>query len=342
MTGSLPTTTDHAQRNKDPKMTSLSTPDTAGHIAVEGDAGVLVARLHGGPHALFDPEMAKQLEDLVDRAHRDPDIHAVVFTGTHPDRFLSHSDVRWLQQGGTGFPPINTRLATLAARSARLINRLPGIRALAGRTRLKALLQLDSFHATFLKMNASGTIFVAALNGSALAVGAELAFACDLRIMADGDHVIGLTEVLLGLTPGGGGSQRLPRLIGTQQTLLAVLEGRSFTPAEALSLGAVDEVVPQADVLARSIERAEYLALRSKKARGAIKRSIYYGATLSLEDGLRLEHAEFLVRDQSKQAQQRMLEYIAATDAAGQLPLLHRESYAKALAVGRFGSDTTT
>ena len=74
-------------------------------------------------------------------------------------------------------------------------------------------------------MNASGTIFIAALNGSALAVGAELAWACDLRIMADGDFVIGLSEVLLALTPGGGGSQRLPRLIGTQQALVAVLEG---------------------------------------------------------------------------------------------------------------------
>jgi enoyl-CoA hydratase/carnithine racemase len=70
----------------------------AGHIAVEGHAGVLVARIDGGPHALFDPEIAKQLKVLVDRADRDPDIHAVVFTGTHPDRFLSHSDVRWLQK----------------------------------------------------------------------------------------------------------------------------------------------------------------------------------------------------------------------------------------------------
>jgi enoyl-CoA hydratase/carnithine racemase len=307
----------------------------AGHIIIEGEAGVLVARLHGGPHALFDPEMARQLEELVDRADRDPDIHAVVFTGTHPDRFLSHSDVRWLQRGGTGFPPINTRAAGLAARSARLINRLPGVRKLAGMTRLKALLQLDSFHATFLKMQASGTIFIAALNGSALAVGAELAFACDLRIMADGDHLIGLTEVLLALTPGGGGSQRLPRLIGTQPSLLAVLEGRPFTPAEALALGVVDELVRPEDLVDRAIERAEYLALRSKQSRGAIKRSIYFGSSLSLEDGLRLEHAEFLVRDQSKEAQKRMLDYIAATDATGELPLLNRETYARALAAGR-------
>ena len=308
-----------------------------GHIALEGDGGVLVARLDGGPHALFDASMAKELKELVDRADRDPAIHAVVFTGTHPDRFLSHSDVTWLQQGGTGFPPINTRLARLVARTARLINRVPVVRTLAGMTRLKTLLQLDSFHATFLKMNASGTIFVAAINGSALAVGAELAFACDLRIMADGDFGIGLTEVLLALTPGGGGSQRLPRLIGTQQTLVAVLEGRPFTPAEALSLGAVDEVVPQDQVLARSIERAEFLSLRSKQSLGAIKRSIYYGSSLPLEQGLQFEHAEFLVRDQSKEAQGRMLDYIATTDATGELPLLDPETYARALSAGGFG-----
>ncbi len=323
---------------RSPEPAPSPTP-TTGRISVEGDTGVLVARLDGGPHALFDPEMSKQLAALVDRADRNPDIHAVVFTGAHPDRFLSHSDVRWLQAGGTGFPPINTGMAKLAARSARLINSVPGIRTLAGKTRLKSLLQLDSFHTTFLKMQASGTIFVAALNGSALAVGAELAFACDIRIMADGDHVIGLTEVLLGLAPGGGGSQRLPRLIGTQQALLAVLEGRPFTATEALALGAIDEVVPQADVLTRAIERAEYLALRSKKARGAIKRSIYFGTTLSIEDGLRLEHAEFLVRDQSKEAQQRMLAHIAATDSTGELPLLHRETHDRALAAGRYGPD---
>jgi enoyl-CoA hydratase/carnithine racemase len=318
-----------------------SSQQPAGHIAIEGHAGVLVARIDGGPHALFDATIAKQLKELVDRADRDPDIHAVVFTGTHPDRFLSHSDVRWLQKGGTGFPPINTRLAGLVARTARLINRLPIVRTLAGMTRLKTLLQLDSFHATFLKMNASGTIFIAALNGSAFAVGAELAWACDLRIMADGDFVIGLSEVLLALTPGGGGSQRLPRLIGTQQALVAVLEGRPFTPAEALSLGAVDEVVPQKEVLARSIERAEYLSLRSKKSLGAIKRSIYFGSSLSLEHGLLLEHAEFLVRDQSKEAQRRMLEYIATTDATGELPLLDRETYARALSTGRIGGSSS-
>ena len=312
-------------------------PRADGHIDVENHGAVLVARIDGGPHALFDAALTKQLKELVDRADRDPNIHAVVFTGTHPDRFLSHSDVAWLQQGGVGFPPINTRVAGIVSRMARLINKVPVVRTLAGMTRLKTLLQLDSFHATFLKMNASGTVFVAALNGSALAVGAEFAWACDLRIMADGDFVIGLSEVLLALTPGGGGSQRLPRLIGTQQSLVTILQGKPFTPAEALALGAIDEVVPQNQLLARAIERAEYLSLRSKQSIGAIKRSIYFGSSLSLEEGLQLEHAEFLVRDQSKEAQERMLAYIAATEATGELPLLNRETYARALSTGRVG-----
>ena len=305
---------------------------------MENHGAVLVACIDGGPHALFDAALTKQLKELVDRADRDPNVHAVVFTGTHPDRFLSHSDVAWLQQGGVGFPPINTRIAGIVSRMARLINKVPIIRTLAGMTRLKTLLQLDSFHATFLKMNASGTIFVAALDGSALAVGAEFAWACDLRIMADGDFVIGLSEVLLALTPGGGGSQRLPRLIGTQQSLVRILQGKPFTPAEALALGAVDEVVPKDKLLARAIERAEYLSLRSKQSIGAIKRSIYFGSSLSLEEGLQLEHAEFLVRDQSKEAQERMLAYIAATEATGELPLLNRETYARALSTGRVGA----
>ena len=310
---------------------------THGHIDIEERGAILVARLDGGPHALFDAALAAQLKTLVDRADRDPNIRAVVFTGTHPDRFLSHSDVTWLQQGGVGFPRINTRIAGVVTRMARLINRIPIVRSLAAMTRLKTLLQLDAFHATFLKMNASGTIFIAALNGSALAVGAEFAWACDLRIMADGDFEIGLSEVLLALTPGGGGSQRLPRLIGVQRSLAAILEGKPFTPAEALALGAVDEVVPQDKVLDRAIERAEYLSRRPKQSLGAIKRSIYFGSSLPLEEALQLEHAEFLVRDQSKEAQQLMLNYIAATEATGELPLMNKKTYARALSEGRFG-----
>ncbi len=309
-----------------------------GRIDTEPHGQVLLARIDGGPHALFDPEIAQQLKELVDRADKDPNIRAVVFTGTHPDRFLSHADVTWLQQGGVGFPQINTRLGRTVSRFATAINKMPVVSSIARRSRLKTLLQLDNVHATFLKMNASGTIFIAALNGSALAIGAEFAWACDYRIMADGDFAIGLSEVLLALTPGGGGSQRLPRLIGMQQSLKAILEGKPFTPAEALELGAVDEVVPQADVVTRALELAQYLSLRAKGSLGAIKRSVYFGASLPLEEGLQFEHAEFLVRDQQNEAQKRMLGYIATTKATGELPLLNPEKYAHALRVGQIGN----
>jgi enoyl-CoA hydratase/carnithine racemase len=314
----------------------MTSEDTTG-LEIEEHGTTLIVRINGGEHALLDPGMAAQLGRLVDRADKDPSVHAVVFTGAHPDRFLSHADITWLQEGGVGFPPISTRTAGFVFRIATAINKMPGIRSLAGKTKLKTLLQLDGLHATFLKMNASGTIFIAALNGSALAIGAEFAWACDVRIMADGDFVIGLTEVLLALTPGGGGSQRLTRLIGSRQSLAAILEGKPFTPAEALALGAVDEVVPQNRVLERAIERAEYLSLRSKKSLGAIKRSVYFGASMPLLDGLQFEHAEFLVRDQAEEAQKRMLEYVVATKATGDLPLLDPKTYARALREGRIG-----
>ena len=310
-------------------------------LKLEEHGATLVVRIDGGEYALLSPALAAEIGMLVDKVDKNPDVHAVVFTGAHPDRFLSHADVTWLQEGGVGFPPINTRTARTVARMARGINRVPVLRSLASRTRLKTLLQLDSLHTTLLKMNASGTIFIAALNGTALAIGAELAWACDLRIMADGDFVIGLSEVLLALTPGGGGSQRLTRLIGAQQALAAILEGRAFTPPEALALGAVDEVVPQERVLERAIERAEYLGLRSKGSLGAIKRSIYFGGSKSLPEGLQFEHGEFLVRDQSKEAQRLMFEYIAATKSTGDLPFMDRKTYEVALTAGRIGGHSS-
>jgi len=315
----------------------MTTEDKIG-LEVEQRGTTQIVRIYGGKDALLYPEMVKDFARIVDRADKDPDVHAVIFTGTHPDRFLSHADILWLQQGGVGFPPINTRVAGIVFRTATALNKIPGVRSVASALGFKTLLQLDRIHATFLQMNRSGTIFIAAINGSALAIGAEFAWACDVRIMADGDYAIGLSEVLLALTPGGGGSQRLTRLIGPRKALAAVLEGKAFTPAEALAVGAVDEVVPRDKVLERALERAEYLGLRAKKSLGAIKRSIYFGGSLPLTQGLQVEHAEFLVRDQDKEAQKRMLGYMDAIKASGDLPLLDPKIYARSVREGRIGN----
>ena len=94
-------------------------------LEIDERGTTLIVRINGGKHALFSQDIATQLGKLVDSADKDPNIHAVVFTGAHPDRFLSHADVAWLQEGGVGFPPINTRVARIVSRMARVINKSP-------------------------------------------------------------------------------------------------------------------------------------------------------------------------------------------------------------------------
>jgi enoyl-CoA hydratase/carnithine racemase len=305
-----------------------------GHLEVEDRGGIQIVRVDGGPHGVFGLGIANQLEELVDRVDRDPDVHAVVFTGAHPERFVSHADVRWLQEGGAGVPPLGRRGASAVMRVARSADRVRALEPVMRRTPLWGAVQLDRMHATFLRMNRSGTIFVAALNGSALGLGAEFAWACDLRVMADGDFFIGQPEVLFGFMPGGGGTQRLTRLIGTHRSLVAILEGKPFTPAEALAIGAVDEVVPRDEVVTRATELGEHFGARSKGAVAAIKRAVYFGGSMSLTEGLHVERTEFLLADQSKDAQDVMVDYLAATDSTGELPLYDPDTYARALETG--------
>src|ERR687897_106075 len=184
-------------------------------------------------------------------------------------------------------------------------------------------------------MNSSGVVFVAALNGSPLGLGAEFPWANDLRVMADGDFFIGQPEVLPGIMPGGGGTQRLTRLVGTHRSLVAILEGKPFTPAEALANGAVDEVVARDDVLTRASELAEHFGSRPKGAVAAVKRAVYFGGSMSLSEGLHVERTEFLIADQSKDAQDLMLDYLASTEETGELPLYNPDTYARALESGR-------
>jgi enoyl-CoA hydratase/carnithine racemase len=305
------------------------------HLDIEDRGTTLIVRVDGGPHSLFGFEIANELDELVDRVGRDSSVHAVVFTGARPGRFVSHADVRWLQEAGAVKPKLGRRGAAAALRVARGIDRagIPG--PVVDKTPLSGAGQLDRLHETFLKMNASGVIFVAALNGSALGLGAEFAWACDLRVMADGDFFIGQPEVLLGIMPGGGGTQRLTRLIGTHKSLVAILEGKPFTPAQALANGAVDDVVAPDEVVVRATELAEYFGKRTKGSVEGIKRAVYFGGSMALADGLHVERTEFFPADQSQAGQELMRQYLSDTDATGELPLYRPDTYAQALEAGR-------
>lgn len=131
---------------------------------------------------------------------------------------------------------------------------------------------------------------VAVLNGIALGGGLELALACDLRLAAAGAS-LGLTESRVGAVPGAGGTQRLPRLVGTSHALHMMLSGEPVGSEHALRIGLVNEVVADAQLEARARALAQLLASRSAPALRAIKQLVRQGLELPLADGLRLERA---------------------------------------------------
>jgi enoyl-CoA hydratase len=131
---------------------------------------------------------------------------------------------------------------------------------------------------------------VAAINGYALGGGAELALACDFRLMARGGE-IGFPEIRLGFFPGAGGTQRLTRLVGPARALRLMMEGRRLEANEARALGLVDEVVPAELLPQTARDVAERLATGPTRAIGLLKRCVYQGHGRPLDEGLALEEA---------------------------------------------------
>lgn len=133
-------------------------------------------------------------------------------------------------------------------------------------------------------------VTIAVLNGLALGGGLEMALACDLRMATTGIK-IGLTESRVGAFPGAGGTQRLPRLIGTSRALHMMLSGEPVTSDYALQIGLVNEVLPPDALQARALELAQLLAGRSAPAMAELKRLVYRGVEMPLANGLSLERA---------------------------------------------------
>jgi enoyl-CoA hydratase/carnithine racemase len=133
---------------------------------------------------------------------------------------------------------------------------------------------------------------IAAVNGVALGGGCELALACDFRVAASG-ALLGQPEILLGIIPGGGGTQRLPRLVGPAVAKDLVLSGRTVDAAEAKDIGLVDAVV-EGDARDTAKEMARRYAAGPRHAAALAKRAIDGGLEGSLADGLELEQRLFV------------------------------------------------
>lgn len=133
---------------------------------------------------------------------------------------------------------------------------------------------------------------IAAITGYALGGGCELAMCCDMRIAAD-DAQLGQPEILLGIIPGAGGTQRLPRLVGPGRAKEIILSGRFVSAEESLRIGLVEQVVPAADVLDTAVALAKRLARGPAIATRAAKEAIDRGFETDLATGLAIERVLF-------------------------------------------------
>ena len=141
-------------------------------------------------------------------------------------------------------------------------------------------------HQVLDRFAAEAPLFVAGDGGHALGGGYEIALACDIRVAAEGRYRIGLPEVTLGLLPGTGGTQRLPRLIGRGRALELMTTGRTVTPAEAERLGMVDRLVPAGGFDQAVADLAASLAGGAPLAVAAITRVVNDGLERPLDDAL--------------------------------------------------------
>ena len=145
-----------------------------------------------------------------------------------------------------------------------------------------------SFHAALNAVAALPCFTIAAVSGFALGGGCELAMACDYRI-ASTKAVFGQPEILLGIIPGGGGTQRLPRLVGASRAKEIMITGRQVKADEALNIGLANEVVEPDALMARALELANSVASGATVATGLIKRAVDEGMQTELAQGLALE-----------------------------------------------------
>jgi enoyl-CoA hydratase len=149
------------------------------------------------------------------------------------------------------------------------------------------------FHRALDTVAAIPRFVIAAVSGYALGGGCELALACDYRIAGE-RAVFGQPEILLGIVPGGGGTQRLPRLVGPSRAKELMITGRQVKADEALAIGLADEVVPNDVLLDRALGLASEVARGALVAQALVKKAVDDGLSTGLAEGLLLERRLFV------------------------------------------------
>ncbi|HHL1024354.1 TPA: enoyl-CoA hydratase/isomerase family protein [Pseudomonas aeruginosa] len=284
------------------------------HLRIEQRGRVLQVLLDNPPANFLTTAVMQELADLLDDLEQRQDIGAVILSGAADGVFLTHFDVDEIERA---VAPITFSmpawLTRLLLESESLLRHLPGARKLLRRTLLAGVADMNLFHEVTAHMRRMDKVFIAAINGLALGGSCELALACDLRLMAEDDQVerfLGQPEVLIGLIPGGGGTQMLARSLGVARALELCLEGQLLEPRQALALGLVNGLAPAEELLEAADALAQRLSRRSPQAVHLIKRSIYQAASRDWTEGMASEKAGFLSAASQGNTRRAMREYI--------------------------------
>lgn len=236
------------------------------YFTVERSGSVEVWKITNPPMNYMTAPMCRELLELIGKSEHDSETRAIIVTGGVEDKFITHYSVE--------------ELAAAAAEPAQVV------RTFAHRS--------IGFHRMLNRLMMLPKAVIAAINGDCMGGGYELALSCDLRVAADGPYQIGLPEAILGIIPGGGGTQRLPRLIGRGRALEAMLFGTVYNPREAERIGMVNRVVAPNSLMELATLWAQTLAKRPPKSVAAIKRAVHLGLDRDLESGLMIERSEMV------------------------------------------------
>jgi enoyl-CoA hydratase/carnithine racemase len=226
----------------------------------ERDGAVAVVTIDHPPVNALSAALLAELEAELARLDEDEGVRAIVLRGGGERAFVAGADI-------SEFPALR-EAANQEGGSARGIQRLGA------------------------RMDAGDTPFVAAIQGFCLGGGLELAMCCDVRVAAE-DAQLGQPEIKLGLIPGGGGTQRLPRLVGLGRAMLLNLTGEFVDGRTAYEWGLVERVVPREEVLETALGIARSIAERSPHAVAVLRELARTCRDLPLEEGLRREAEGF-------------------------------------------------
>ncbi len=263
-------------------------------IKTERQDTAMIARLDNPPRNLLNAKMVVELGALVNAVEADDTIRTLILTGATEGTFILHYDV-----------------GELSTASDRAREQAPPPPPAGGG-------ELHGMHQLLLALQGLSKPVIAAINGTAMGGGCELALACDFRYIAKGG-IIGLPEVRVGILPGAGGTQRMARLLGTAKALELMLLGQVIDADEAARIGLVHKAVEPDQLLTAVLALAGELANRPPLSLALIKRCVLKGTELPLIDGLRLEQDAFLETMRSDDAARLMREY-----QQGDVPLNER------------------